>query len=262
MSNSILRLFCLFFVLSAALPACAQDKTCVNYGVKVLETLPHDRKAYTQGLFFHGGELFESTGGYGESSLRKLDLSSGKALVQKNFNRKYFGEGSCIVDGKLYVLTWTNKLAFVYDAESLEYKYSIGYAREGWGLTALPRKQDNGAVMVASDGSSNLYFLDDKLQTVGTLPVKLGNRPVRLLNELEWIDGRIWANVYTTDLIVIINPKNGQIEGRIDCSSLIPAAKRSPDMDVLNGIAIDEKGQIYLTGKNWPSRFRVELYRK
>ena len=101
MSNSILRLFCLFFALSAALPACAQDKTCVNYGVKVLETLPHDRKAYTQGLFFHGGELFESTGGYGESSLRKLDLRSGKALVQKNFNRKYFGEGSCIVDGKL-----------------------------------------------------------------------------------------------------------------------------------------------------------------
>ena len=116
--------------------------------------------------------------------------------------------------------------------------------------------------MVASDGSSNLYFLDDKLQTVSTLPVKLGNRPVRLLNELEWIDGRIWANVYTTDLIVIINPDNGQIEGRIDCSSLIPAAKRSPDMDVLNGIAVDEKGQIYLTGKNWPSMFRVELYRK
>lgn len=229
-----------------------------DYKVKVLQTYRHDKSAYTQGLFFWNGGFYETTGQYGSSSLRKVDLQSGKVLQQKNFGRKYFGEGSCVVGDNLYILTWTNKVAFVYDPVSFEYRKTLSYPREGWGLAALPKKEGD-AVMVASDGSSNLYFLDEKLQTKRTLKVTFDGRPIKLLNELEYIDGKIWANIYTTDMIVIIDPATGKVEGRIDCSSLIPSNKRTPDMDVLNGIAADPQGNIYLTGKNWPSLFRIQL---
>ncbi len=240
--------------------SCAQTK-CTEYTVKVVKTYPHDRKAYTQGLFFWNGSLYESTGQWGSSSLRKVDLDTGKPLVKKDFNRKYFGEGSCVAGDRLYMLTWTNKAAFVYDANTLEYIKTYHYPREGWGLASIPETAD-GAVMAASDGSGSLFFLDRDLQTRRTLKVHLDGRPVRLLNELEYIDGRIWANVYTTDMIFIINPDSGAVEGRIDCSNLIPHSARTEDMDVLNGIAVDEKGRIFLTGKNWPLMFQVELVKK
>lgn len=232
-----------------------------DYTVKVLQTYRHDPSAYTQGLFFWKGDFYETTGQYGASSLRKVELESGNVLEKKNFGRKYFGEGSCVVGDKLYILTWTNNVAFVYDPVTFEYRKSLAYPREGWGLAALP-KADGKAVMVASDGSSKLFFLDENLQTVRSINVTFSGRPVRLLNELEYIDGKIWANVYTTDLIVIIDPKTGNVEGRVDCSNLIPQNKRTPDMDVLNGIAADADGNIYLTGKNWPSLFRVKLQAK
>ena len=223
-----------------------------RYTVKVVHEYPHDTKAYTQGLFFHDGVLYESTGQTGRSSFRIVDLESGKVLRKLDFARKYFGEGSVIFEGKMYMLTWTNKVAFVYDAATLEYEKTYSYPREGWGLTT------DGNSLIASDGSANLYFLDGQFHLQRTLRVTLEGRPVRYLNELEWIDGRIWANVYTTDIIVIINPKTGVVEATVDCSGLLPSRLREPDTDVLNGIAVKD-GRIFLTGKNWPRLYEIEL---
>lgn len=241
-----------------------------EYKLRVVKTYPHNTEAYTQGLFFWNGCLYESTGQYGTSTLARVDLVSGKSLQRVKFNRKYFGEGSCVVDGKLYVLTWTNKVAFVYDAVTLKYEKTLAYPREGWGLAIVggvkaekkPVGIPESAVMVASDGTANLFYLDRDLRTLKTVPVTYNGRPLRLLNELEWIDGRVWANVYTTDMIVIINPVTGAVEGRVDCSDLFPQSKRSPQMDVLNGIAQSEDGSVYLTGKLWPTLYKVELIQR
>ena len=247
------------FILSAAaifmcLAACSAPAPR-QYSVKVVREYPHDTGAYTQGLFFHGGELYESTGQTGRSSFRKVDLQTGKVLRKLSFNRKYFGEGSVIFEGRVYMLTWTSKVAFVYDAETLEYIKTYSYPREGWGLTT------DGKSLIASDGSSNLYFLDGEYRLKKTVKVTMNGRPVRYLNELEWIDGKIWANVYTTDMIVIINPTSGAVEGMVDCTGLLPLKLRKPDTDVLNGIAVLD-GRIFLTGKNWPKMYEIELKEK
>ncbi len=226
-----------------------------RYGIKVVREYPHDAKAYTQGLFFNDGVLYESTGQTGQSSFRIVDLETGKVLRKLDFARKYFGEGSVIFDGKMYMLTWTNKVAFVYDAATLEYEKTYSYPREGWGLTT------DGESLIASDGSANLYFLDGEFRLQRMVKVTLNGRPVRYLNELEWIDGRIWANVYTTDMLVIINPSTGVVEATVDCAGLLPDKLRAPDTDVLNGIAVKD-GRIFITGKNWPRLYEIELKQK
>ena len=253
------------FIASIAL-CCPISAAVKDYVLKVQEKYPHDGSAYTQGLFFHDGTMYESTGQYGQSSVRIVDYRTGKVVKSVRMAARHFGEGSCIVDGKLYVLTWKNKMAFIYDPATLKCLKTLSYPRDGWGLTGIPedaRKDFAGAVMVASDGSSSIYFLDRKLSTLKSVTVKLNGRPMRLLNELEWIDGKIWANVYTTDLILIIDPATGNVIGKMDCSSLIPQDKRTPSMDVLNGIAVrhTDKGEdeIFLTGKNWPWMFRVSV---
>ena len=227
-----------------------------DYRATVLESYPHDHSAYTQGLFFQNDTLYETTGQYGESSLRKLDLKSGKVLEKVNFSRKYFAEGSCVLDGKLYILTWTSKVAFVYDAQTLKYEATWSYPREGWGLTT------DGELLYASDGSNKIYVLSSDFKLQRTIFVSLEGRPLRFLNELEWIDGKIWANVYTTDMLVVIDPADGKVEARIDCSGLLPVNQRTPDTDVLNGIAVNSKGEIFLTGKNWPKLFKVKISKK
>lgn len=235
--------------------ACSQAQV-KQYGVKVVKEYPHRTDAYTQGLFFHEGVLWETTGQYGESTIRTVDLASGEPIELKKLTGKYFGEGSVILDGVLYVLTWTNKVAFKYDAATLTYQQTLRYPREGWGLTT------DGKQLIASDGSANLYFLDKDLKLLKRLPVTMNGRSLRYLNELEWIDGKIWANVYTTDTIVIINPADGKVEAAIDCTGLLPEKLRKKDTDVLNGIARDAEGRIYLTGKKWPRLYQVELVKK
>lgn len=246
------------FKFSALLLLFAAGISCTarvkDYSVRVVREYPHDSKAFTQGLFFDGERFCESTGQYGESSFRLTDLETGDVLRRLDFNRKYFVEGSVVLDGKLYILTWLNRTAFIYDAETLEYEKTYSYPREGWGLTT------DGKSLIASDGSSSLYFLSKDFKLERTVRVTMDGRPLKLLNELEWIDGKIWANVYLTDMIVIIDPSDGKVEARVDCSGILPASLRTPDMDVLNGIAYDqENGRIFITGKYWPRMFEVEL---
>lgn len=243
-------------ILISSILVCACTQAQTNYKVKVIKEYPHDTGAYTQGLFFHDGILYETTGQWGQSSIRTVDLESGKPVQNKKLSSKYFAEGSVILGEDLYVLTWTNKVAFRYDAKSLSFKKTVSYPREGWGITT------DGKQLIASDGSATLYFMDQDLKVQKKLQVTMSGRPLRNLNELEWINGRVWANVYLTDMIVIINPDNGKVEGAIDCAGLLPAKLRTQNTDVLNGIAIDAAGKIYLTGKYWPRLYQIELVKQ
>lgn len=243
-------------ISSFLLLSCA-DASVKQYTLEIVAEYPHDTGAYTQGLFFEDGQMYESTGQNGRSSFRKVDLTTGEILEIIRFDDKYFVEGSVMFGDNLYILTWESRTAFVYDAKTLEFKTSWKYPREGWGLT------HDGKNLIASDGSSVLHFMDGNFKSERKVVVKLEDRPVRWLNELEYIDGKIWANVYTSDEIVIIDPKDGRVEGVIDCRGLLPKEMRTPDTDVLNGIAYDEKtGKIYLTGKNWPKLYEIKLTRK
>ena len=225
-----------------------------SYRPQVVASYPHDPQSYTQGLFFHEGRMYESTGQWGESTMRIVDPQTGKTLKRLDFDKKYFVEGSVILDGKLYILTWTNKLVFVYDAETFEYEKTLGYPREGWGLTT------DGKQLIASDGSARLYFMDPSMKVQRTVTVRLNDRPIRYLNELEYIDGKIWANVYTSDIILIINPADGKVEATLDCTGLLPKQYVDRRTDVLNGIAYNPADKkIYLTGKYWKRLFEIRL---
>ena len=240
-------------VLLLMLVSCA-DANVRRYRVEVVAEYPHDTESYTQGLFFHKGEMYETTGLRGKSTLRKVDIITGEPEKRLNFDKKYFVEGSVVFKDNLYILTWDSKVAFVYGADSLDYKSTWSYPREGWGLTT------DGKQLIASDGSATLFFMDEDFALKKRVVVKYEDRPVRWLNELEYIDGRIWANVYTTDEIVIINPKDGRVEGVIDCRGLLPKRLYRPETDVLNGIAYNPAdGKIYLTGKNWPKLYEIRL---
>lgn len=240
------------FVLALMLCACSNAQV-TRYKLKVVKDYPHDMAAYTQGLFFHEGKLYETTGQYGTSSIRTVDLESGRPVLNKKLNAKYFAEGSVVLGNTLYILTWTNKVAFLYDAATLEYLRTVGYPREGWGLTT------DGRQLIASDGSASLYFMDKNLKLQRKQTVTLNGRPLKNLNELEWIGGKVWANVYLTDMIAIIDPRSGKVEGTVDCAGLLPDELWTSATDVLNGIALDAAGRIYLTGKNWPKLYQIEL---
>lgn len=232
----------------------AKPPQAKSYQLEIVAEHPHDVTSYTQGLFFHNGVMYESTGQYGESTLRRVDVKTGQTIDRQNFDKKYFVEGSVVMGDNLYVLTWMEKIAFIYDAKTLKYKSAKSYPREGWGLTT------DGKSLIASDGTAYLYFLDESMNMKKRIQVKLGNRPIQWLNELEYINGKIWANVYTYDEIVIIDPATGYVEGVIDCRGLLPAELYTEDTDVLNGIAYNPKdGKIYLTGKNWPKLYEIKI---
>ena len=243
----------ILIALALALLVSCQGKV-KKYRLNVVKEYPHDTSSYTQGLFFHDGTLYESTGQMGESTMRIVDLETGQPIRKLSFADNYFLEGSVILGDELFILTWLNKNAFIYDANTLEYKQTYSYPREGWGLTT------DGKSLIASDGSSTLYFLDNRFNVQHTVRVTLDEKPIRFLNELEWINGKIWANIYTTDDIAIINPRTGVVEGMIDCSGLLDRKLRTQKTDVLNGIAYNSAdGKIYLTGKYWPKMFEIEL---
>ena len=251
-----MRILFAILIMSVFLGACS-DASVRHYRPEVVAEYPHDTGSYTQGLFFHEGQMYETTGLHGKSTLRKVDLNTGKPIIKLDFGQKYFVEGSVVLNDNLYILTWESKVVFVYDADSLKYKSTWSYPREGWGITT------DGKQLIASEGSSILYFMDEKFSLKRRVYVKHEDRPVMWLNELEYIDGKIWANVYTSEEIVIINPKDGRVEGVIDCRGLLPKELRDATTDVLNGIAYNpDTKKIYLTGKNWPKLYEIRLIEK
>ena len=250
------RILCILALMTMVFTSCSEAKV-KQYKVQVVKEYPHDVTSYTQGLFFDGGKLYESTGQYGSSTFRIVDIETGNPLQKLEFGAKYFVEGSVMLNGNLYILTWQSRLAFVYDAATLKYKSSYTYPREGWGLTT------DGKQLIASDGSAKLYFMDEKFTVERTVTVKLNGNAMRYLNELEYIDGKIWANVYTTDMILIIDPKTGEVEATVDCTGLLPQNLRDSRTDVLNGIAYKkDTDQLFLTGKYWKRMYEVRLVEK
>lgn len=221
----------------------------------VIGELPHDSLAFTQGLVFADGVFYESTGLNGRSSVRRVDPATGRVLARFNLEHQYFGEGLALVQGRLIQLTWRSGKAFVYDASSLRRVRELPYAAEGWGLASTPRG------LVSSDGSATLTWRDpETLKPLATLPVTDGGQPIADLNELEWVEGWILANVWHEDRIAIIAPYTGTVEGWIDCSALRASLGPLDPEAVLNGIAYDPSAKIlYVTGKLWPKIFLVRL---
>ena len=235
-------------------PPPVEDLAPQSLTVQVLETMPHDPKAYTQGLVWYEGLLYESTGQYGQSTLRRVDPATGEVLSSRELSPEFFGEGLARIENRLIQLTWREGTAFVWDREQFTEHERHRYEGEGWGLCF------DGRHLVMSDGSSVLTFRDpDTFQIVREVEILLRDGAVGRLNELECAQGWIYANVYTTDWIVQIDPQLGRVRGLIDASGLL-SSDESRTADVLNGIAFDEESQVfYLTGKLWPSLFAVRF---
>ena len=230
-----------------------------QYTYKVMQVFPHDTKAFTQGLLFHDGFLYESTGIKGESTLRKVNLQTGEPVQKTDLPADVFGEGLALVDDKLIQLTWQDQVAFVYQKSDFKLLNRINYTMsEGWGLTY------DGTHLLMTDGTATLFFLNKEYITeVRRLEVCNNERKVHHLNELEYINGELWANVYLTDDILRIDPKTGVVLGRIDMKGLLKSSDQTTGTDVLNGIAYDEEtGKIYVTGKNWPKLFEIKVVSK
>jgi glutaminyl-peptide cyclotransferase len=228
-----------------------------TFGYKVLAKYAHDGTSYTQGLQFDGSNLYESSGLYGNSTLRKVDLKSGKILQSINLTSDIFGEGITIFDDKIIQLSWQEHVAFLYDKHTFKLLRKFEYPTEGWGIAY------NGKDLIMSDGSSNLYYMDkNSFSLKKQVQVCDQHGPVEKLNELEWIEGEIWANVYMTDTIVKINPETGVVTEKIDMSGLLKPEERLPETNVLNGIAYSPDKKLYVTGKKWPFLYRITLVEK
>jgi glutamine cyclotransferase len=225
-------------------------------GFKVIAAYPHDPAAFTQGLAIEKGQLYEGTGMYGASTVRRVDLTSGRPEKQRALSPRYFGEGIAILGGLLYQITWQNGAAVVYDLDTFEVQRTMQYDGEGWGLT------HDGRQLIMSDGSATIRFRDPQTFAV-TREIEVINDGVPLvkLNELEYIDGEIWANIWYDDRIVRISPADGKVLGFIDLSTLYPHSARNSEA-VLNGIAYDTAAKrLFVTGKNWPQLYEIEVSR-
>ena len=232
------------------------DKGAPVLGYSIVATYPHDRASYTQGLIIHEGVLYESTGRYQESNLMTVDMQTGKALLRHRLEPVYFGEGIAIWKGLLVQVTWKEGVAFIYDRRNFQEQYRLTYSGEGWGLCT----DDESLIM--SDGTDTLRFVGPTdLKVKRLLPVTLDGQSLWNLNELEFIRGEIWANVYQREIIVRIDPETGKVNSVIDLRGL-QAKQRVPDLtqDVLNGIAYDaQENKIYITGKHWPNLYEIRV---
>jgi glutamine cyclotransferase len=240
--------------VSAGAPVFAQSHID---SYRVVATYPHDPTAYTQGLEFVDGKFYEGTGLNGQSSIRIVTPNTGAVVKKQTLAYMYFGEGITVFNGKLYELTWQNATAFVYDPKSFAKITQFQYTGEGWGLTHDAKQ------LIMSDGTPSLRFLDPvTFKETGRVYVRDGSRPIRDLNELEFIEGEIWANVYQTNMVARINPQTGQVNSWIDFTGLLDP-KEAAKADVLNGIAYDGKtGKIFVTGKQWPKLFEIKVVPK
>ena len=225
---------------------------------EIINIFSHDPGAFTQGLVWEDSFLYEGTGLYGSSSLRKVDLKTGKILQYHNLAADYFGEGITIFNNKIYQLTWQEEIGFIYDKETFQLLGSFSYPYEGWGIT------HDGTYLIISDGSSALHFIDPHtMEEVRQVNVHFKETPVLNLNELEYIKGKVYANIWQTTLIVIIDPINGNVINWLDFKDIFISVKKdSPqNIDVLNGIAYDnEKDSLFITGKLWPKLFEIKIH--
>jgi glutamine cyclotransferase len=223
--------------------------------VRQVKTYPHDPQAFTQGLVWADGRLYESTGRFGESSLREVTLETGEVVRRVDLPERYFAEGLALLGDRLYQLTWQNGVGFIYDRATFAKVDSFTYQGEGWGLTT------DGTSLILSDGSSALRFIDPESYAVTrTVEVKDGDRYVEQLNELEWVKGEVWANVWHQDQIARIDPATGRVKGWLDVAQLLPDARARDAEAVPNGIAYDAAGdRLFLTGKLWPVLFEVSV---
>ena len=237
-----------------ALPIGALRPSIQSY--EIIATHPHDARAFTQGLFYWNGFLYESTGQFGESTIRKTNIATGDVIAFRDIPPEYFGEGITRWKDKIIALTWRAGTGFVIDLDSLTPLDVFGYPGEGWGITA------SDTHLIQSDGSPILRFLNpETFEIERTLSVKLNGKPLRNINELEWINGEIWSNVWQSELIARIDPETGHVRAVIDFTGLTPDAARSdPSDNVLNGIAYDDAtGRIWVTGKRWPELYEIKV---
>jgi glutamine cyclotransferase len=225
------------------------------YTYKVIHTYPHDPLAFTQGLVFADAALYESTGLRGESTLRRVDLQTGKPLQVRELSALHFGEGLVVYGNRIVQLTWTSNIGFVYDKRSFELLRTFRYPNEGWGIT------HDGTRLIMSDGSATLTFWDpETFEEIGSIVVRAGGRPVTSLNELEYIKGEIYANIWQSDVIARISPETGEVVAWVDLTGILSAQDRWQGVDVLNGIAYDVGSErLFVTGKRWPKLFEIEL---
>lgn len=225
-----------------------------KYNYKVIHTYPHDRDAFTQGLFYDNGVLYEGTGENG-SSLREVNLETGKVVRQLNLDASLFGEGIALCHDRIYQVTWKSKVGFIYNKSDFKLINKIYYPTEGWGLTTIDDK------IVMSDGSNVLYFYEpDMFTVISKIEVYDNEKKRDSLNELEYINGEIWANIWINNHIARIDPATGKVLGYIDLKGILPASDRDAETDVLNGIAYDNKGnRIFVTGKRWPKLYEIKV---
>ena len=228
------------------------------YDHTVVSRFPHDPAAYSQGLLFHDGAIYESTGRYGTSAVRRIAVESGEELLRSDLPTTLFGEGLALHDGRLYQLTWTSGIARVYSVEDLALVDQLNYDGEGWGLTS------DGTHLILSDGTDLLRFVDPKtFEEVRRVRVRAEDQPAQYLNELEWVDGEIWANVWKADFIARIDPESGEVVGWIDMRGLFDYTSLPDPEAVLNGIAYDSASKrIFVTGKLWPWLFEIKISRR
>jgi len=228
------------------------------YGYRIVNSYPHDKNAYTQGLYWHDGYLYESTGQEGHSTLRKVELTTGEVLREHKLENKYFGEGAAYLDGKIYQLTWQHNKGFIYHPKTFQQIGEFGYNGEGWGLTT------DGQYLYMSNGTERIAVIDpETFRTVRTIEVYTNEDRMNYVNELEWIEGEIWANVYVTDMVIRIDPATGVVKGIVDLRKILSSSDKDLSTDVLNGIAYDPEGKrIFVTGKNWKKLFEIDVVKQ